>query len=126
MTGGSLSGLGTSKKRLISASESFSNVSGVINPTSFTALFFASAVSILLFAMNSPLTKLNLSHVHLGTSVDSPCNNEFLDDVLLDGLNDTVFFDVTNFSKYEYLTFRVSFIAEEVMWSQSPLIAIPS
>lgn len=72
------------------------------------------------------LDKLCVCHVHLGTSADSPCNNGFLDDVLLDGLNDTVFFDVTNFSKYEYLTFRVSFIAEEVMWSQSPLIAIPS
>ena len=64
--------------------------------------------------MNSPLTKLNLSHVHLGTSADSPCNNGFLDDDL-DGLNDTVFFDATNISKYEHLTFMVSFITEEVI-----------
>jgi len=62
------------------------------------------------------VAELNLSLKHGGTSTNSPGNNRLLDRAVLDGLNDAVLFNTTNFTQENNdLTVGVSLISENVV-----------
>lgn len=62
------------------------------------------------------VTKLNLSLEHAGAGTNCPSNNGLGDDALLDGLNDLVFLNTTDFTEQdENLALRVGLVAQHVV-----------
>ena len=65
------------------------------------------------------VAKLHLSCEHLGASSDSPGNDRFANDALLDGLDDAVLLDTPDLSKQdEHLAVEI-FLITEVMVDES-------
>lgn len=67
------------------------------------------------------VTELNLSREHLGASTNGRGDDRLLNDTLFDGVDDTVFFDATDFTEEdEHLALAVLLVTKEVVDNVDP------